>query len=139
MKSYNCIDFYLYLRYNIIMKNNIISQRLKTLRKNLGKSQAQIAELNGTVTQPAIFRYEHGLTDVPNDVLLWYADFFDVSLDYIYGRTDKPQGRLYDYVPKVIEDDKMKDFIEMCFDPKSPANAKLKEAVTKLLQEENHK
>ena len=55
------------------MRNNNISQRLKTLRKNSGKSQAQIAELNGTVTQPAIFRYEHGLTDVPNDVLLWYA------------------------------------------------------------------
>ncbi len=92
------------------MRNNNISQRLKTLRKNLGKSQAQIAELNGTVTQPAIFRYEHGLTDVPNDVLLWYADFFDVSLDYIYGRTDKPQGKLYDYTPKLIENDKMKDF-----------------------------
>ena len=69
MKSFNCIDFYLYLRYNNRMRNNNISQRLKTLRKNSGKSQAQIAELNGTVTQPAIFRYEHGLTDVSNDVL----------------------------------------------------------------------
>ena len=63
------------------MKNNIISQRLKTLRTNLGKSQAQVAELNGTIKQPAIFRYERGVTDVPNDILLWYADFFDVSLD----------------------------------------------------------
>ena len=121
------------------MKNVIIGKRLKALRESLGKSQAQIAELNGTVAQTAIYRYEHGVTDVPNDILLWYADFFDVSLDYIYGRTDKPQGILYDYIPKVIEDDKIKDFIEMCFDPKSPANAKLKEAVTKLLQEENHK
>ena len=121
------------------MKNVIIGKRLKSLRKSLGKSQAQIAEVNSTIKQPAIFRYERGVTDVPNDILLWYADFFDVSLDYIYGRTDKPQGKLYDYIPKVIEDDKIKDFIEMCFDPKSPANAKLKEAVTKLLQEENHK
>ena len=80
MKSFNCIDFYLYLRYNNRMRNNNISQRLKTLRKNSGKSQAQIAELNGTVTQPAIFRYEHGLTDVPNDVLLWYAVDFRFSL-----------------------------------------------------------
>lgn len=73
MKSYNCIDFYLYLRHDNRMGNNNISQRLKTLRKNSGKSQAQIAELNGTVIQPAIFRYEHGLTDVPNDVLLWFG------------------------------------------------------------------
>lgn len=121
------------------MKSVVISQRLRTLRENLGKSQAQLAQLNGTVTQPAIYRYERGVTDVPNDILLWYADFFDVSLDYIYGRTDQPQGKLYNYVPKAIDDDKMKDFIEMCFDPKSPANAKLKEAVTKLLQENNDK
>lgn len=86
MKSFNCIDFYLYLRYNNRMRNNNISQRLKTLRKNSGKSQAQIAELNGTVTQPAIFRYEHGLTDVPNDVLLWYAVDFRFSLCYKHRR-----------------------------------------------------
>lgn len=118
------------------MKNVIIGKRLKALRESLGKSQAQIAELNGTVAQTAIYRYEHGVTDVPNDILLWYAEFFDVSLDYIYGRTDKPQGKLYDYIPKVIEDDKIKDFIEMCFDPKSPANAKLKEALKKMLEEQ---
>lgn len=118
------------------MKNVIIGKRLKSLRESLGKSQAQIAELNSTVAQTAIYRYEHGVTDVPNDILLWYADFFDVSLDYIYGRTDNPQGKLYDYIPKVIEDDKIKDFIEMCFDPKSPANAKLKEALKKMLEEQ---
>lgn len=118
------------------MKNVIIGKRLKSLRKSLGKSQAQIAEVNSTVAPTAIYRYEHGVTDVPNDILLWYADFFDVSLDYIYGRTDKPQGKLYDYIPKVIEDDKIKDFIEMCFDPKSPANAKLKEALKKMLKEQ---
>lgn len=118
------------------MKNVIIGKRLKSLRESLGKSQAQIAELNSTVAQTAIYRYEHGVTDVPNDILLWYADFFDVSLDYIYGRTDKPQGILYDYIPKVIEDDKIKDFIEMCFDPKSSANAKLKETLKKMLEEQ---
>ena len=118
------------------MKNVIIGKRLKSLRESLGKSQAQIAELNSTVAQTAIYRYEHGVTDVPNDILLLYADFFDVSLDYIYGRTDKPQGILYDYIPKVIEDDKIKDFIEMCFDPKSSANAKLKEALKKMLEEQ---
>ena len=57
------------------MKNVVISQRLRTLRENLGKSQAQLAQLNGTITQPAIYRYERGVTDVPNDILLWYADF----------------------------------------------------------------
>lgn len=114
---------------------NIIGQRLKELRDGIGKSQAFIAKEIGTIAQPAIFRYENGQSDVPNAILLWYADYFDVSLDYIFGRTDKPQGKLYDYNPKAFDDEKMQQFVEMCFDPKSPANAKLKEAVLKLLKE----
>ena len=116
------------------MKNKI-GNRLKELRESIGKSQAFIAKEIGTVAQPAIFRYENGQSDVPNSILLWYADYFDVSLDYIFGRTDKPQGKLYDYNPTAFDDEKMQQFVEMCFDPKSPANAKLKEAVLKLLQE----
>ena len=115
--------------------NNTIGNRLKTLRESIGKTQAFIAKESGTVAQPAIFRYESGQSDVPNAILLWYADYFDVSLDYIFGRTDKPQGKLYDYNPKVFDDEKMQQFVEMCFDPKSPANAKLKEAVLRLMGE----
>lgn len=115
--------------------NNTIGNRLNTLRESIGKSQSFIAKEIGTVAQPAIFRYESGQSDVPNAILLWYADYFDVSLDYIFGRTDKPQGKLYDYNPKVFDDEKMQQFVEMCFDPKSPANAKLKEAVLRLMGE----
>ena len=126
--------------YNIIVRigtmNSKIGNRLKELREGIGKSQAFIAKEIGTIAQPAIFRYENGQSDVPNAILLWYADYFDVSLDYIFGRTDKPQGKLYDYNPKAFDDEKMQQFVEMCFDPKSPANAKLKEAVLKLLREE---
>ena len=65
-----------------------------------------------------------------------YADFFDVSLDYIFGRTDSPQGKLYNYQPKFMKNEKeIEEVIEMCFDPKSSANAKLKKALLELLQE----
>ena len=114
---------------------NIIVQRLKELREGIGKSQAFIAKEIGTIAQPAIFRYENGQSDVPNAILLWYADYFDVSLDYIFGRTDKPQGKLYDYNPKVFDDERMQQFVEMCFDPKSPANAKLKEMLLALISD----
>ena len=80
--------------------NLTIGNRLKALRESIGKSQAFIAKEIGTVAQPAIFRYENGQSDVPNDILLWYADYFDVSLDYIFGRTDKPQGKLTITIPK---------------------------------------
>lgn len=115
--------------------NLTIGNRLKALRESIGKSQAFIAKEIGMVAQPAIFRYENGQSDVPNDILLWYADYFGVSLDYIFGRTDKPQGKLYDYNPKALDDEKMQQFVEMCFDPKSPANAKLKKMLFTLVKQ----
>ena len=114
---------------------NMIGQRLKELREGIGKSQAFIAKEIGTIAQPAIFRYENGQSDVQNAILLCYADYFDVSLDYIFGRTDKPQVKLYDYNPKAFDDEKMQQFVEMCFDPKSPANAKLKEMLLALISD----
>ena len=115
-------------------------ERLKALRQNSGLSQAKIATLLET-TQASVNRYENGLCTPPVKVLLWYADFFDVSMDYIFARTDNPQGKLYDNKPKVIEalleDNKeLKKFVDMCFDPTTPISQKLKEVLTDMLQEE---
>ncbi len=118
-------------------KPAIVAQRLTALREGVHLSQAKLATQFG-IDQPAIFRYENALSFPPYDVLMQYADFFDVSLDYIFGRTDKPQGKLYEYQPKVIKDNKqMRELIEMCFDPNSPANAKLKETLLKMMEEQN--
>ena len=66
--------------------------------------------------------------------LLLYADYFDVSLDYIYGRTDQPQGKVYDFRPKFEEDEDLRDFIEMCFDPSTPMSVKLKEMLLQMMK-----
>lgn len=119
------------------MDREFMGSRLKYLRDSVKLSQTKVAKLIGTVTQTAINRYEHGVSDIPNHILLWYADYFDVSLDYIFGRTDQPQGKLYKFQPKnFIEDEKIQSFVEMCFEPGTAANHKLKEAVLRLLQEE---
>ena len=115
--------------------DNIIATRLKDLRLSLKLSQVKLAKQFGT-TQASINRYEHNQSDPPIATLLLYADFFDVSLDYLCGRCDKPQGKLYKNQPKeIFEDENMKNLLEMCFDPKSPANAKLKEMLFNLLKE----
>ena len=67
-----------------------------------------------------------------------------MRLDYLCGRTDKPQGKLYEYEPKALkikEENKadMEQFIDMCFDPSSPASVKMKEAMMKLLIEKEDK
>ena len=113
----------------------ILAERIKTLREGMKLSQAEVAKSVGT-TQSSINRYENQVGLPPHKTLLWYADFFDVSLDYIYGRTDKPQGKLYDFRPKIMEDStEMRQFIEMCFDPNSPVNDKLKQTLIEMLGE----
>lgn len=114
----------------------IMSKRLKTLRENMNLSQARLAKEIG-VTQATVNRYETGKATPTVETLLWYADRFDVSLDYIFGRTSEPQGKLYQYQPKIIaHNDEMQKFVEMCFDPKSPMNERLKQTILKMLEEE---
>jgi len=112
-----------------------IGTRLRSLRNGVGLSQMKIAKLIGT-SQVSINRYESGNGDPPLSTLLWYADYFDVSLDYIFGRTDQPQGTLYEYRPKLIEDNQeMKRFVDMCFNPNSSINERLKQAIIEILGE----
>lgn len=117
-----------------------VAQRLKQLRESVSLSQAKIAKLAGA-TQASINRYENGQTTPPLKVLLWYADFFDVSMDYVFARTEQPEGKLYEHQPKVIEavtqDNKeLRQFVDMCFDPSSPVSEQLRAFLTKALEDE---
>ena len=106
-----------------------ISQRIRALRETAKVSQYKIAQLIGT-NQSAINRYENNQSVPPPQILLWYADYFDVSMDYLYARTNNPQGKLYEYNPKIsAESEQFRQFIEMCFDPESPMNEKLKQTL----------
>ena len=114
----------------------IVSQRIRALRESVGLSQAKIAQLLDS-KQANITRVEHNQSEPPLALLCRYADFFDVSLDYIFGRTDQPQGKLYEYRPAYSpEREDMRRFIEMCFEPGSPANAKLKEMLLKIVMDD---
>lgn len=122
----------------VIMDKKLISTRLKTLRESAKLSQKKLADEMG-IKQPLIAKYETEIVLPSLAVLIKYGDYFDVSIDYILGRTDNPQGKLYSYNPKTFEnDERMQEFIEMCFDPNSSANAKLKQAILNLLGEENN-
>lgn len=118
-----------------------IAQQLKNLRESINLSQAKIAALMGA-TQASVNRYENGQTTPPLKILLWYADFFDVSMDYIFARTEQPEGRLYEHKPKVIEaitqnNKELRQFVDMCFDPASPVSEKLRDMLAKMLEEQS--
>ncbi len=112
-----------------------IAERLKGIRIENRYSQKQIADMCG-MAQATIGRYETNVADPSPETLLWYAETFEVSLDYIFGRTDDPKGHLHEKdEPSLPSDANVNDFIEFCFDPASPANAKLKKMLIQLLKE----
>lgn len=114
----------------------VISKRLKQLREDAGLSQSKIGQLVG-VPQSSIYRYEQGQSTPSSKTFRWYADYFDVSLDYLFGRTDDPHGAHYEYKPKFETIAReMEKFIEMCFDPNSRMNERLKETLLTMLTEE---
>ena len=127
------------LMYNVIEDGGeileVISKRLKQLREDAGLSQSKIGQLVG-VPQSSIYRYEQGQSTPSPKTFRWYADYFDVSLDYLFGRTDDPHGAHYEYKPKYETlNPEMGKFVEMCFDPGSPMNERLKETLTRMLSE----
>ena len=119
----------------------VTAERLLGLRENLKLTQQKLSKLLG-ISQTALNRYEHGETAINSNALKKYADFFDVSADYILGRCDDPQGKKFDYQPEYIKNKlansgEWREFVEMCFDPNSPISSNLKEMLFKLAEGKN--
>jgi len=67
----------------------MLGNRLRELRESKGLKQKELAAQLG-LTEGAIGLYEIGRRNPPIDTLNKLADFFDVSVDYLLGRTDIP-------------------------------------------------
>lgn len=64
--------------------------RLKELRTAKGISQLKLAiDLN--MNQNSISRYENGIRQADYATLIKFADYFNVSIDYLLERTDNPE------------------------------------------------
>ena len=64
-------------------------RRLKELCKKRHMSQLALATALDT-TQNSISRYETGEREADYKTLIAFADFFNVSIDYLLERTDNP-------------------------------------------------
>ncbi|WP_417129052.1 helix-turn-helix domain-containing protein [Ruthenibacterium lactatiformans] len=67
-------------------------ERLRQLRTEKGLTQKQLAVETGT-SERGIQNYEMGIRNPAFDALLSLADYFDVSLDYLCGRSDVRERR----------------------------------------------
>ena len=67
-------------------------ERLVKLRKINNITQKQLAE-NLSLSEVGIQNYESGRRKPAYEVIISLADYFDVSLDYLVGRSDEPRRR----------------------------------------------
>ncbi len=68
-------------------------QRLRDLREDADKTQAEIAEILN-MKQNQYSRYERGERELPMHHFITLAKYYNVSLDYLAGLTNTPI-RLY--------------------------------------------
>lgn len=66
-------------------------QRLRDLKEDKDLKQSNVAKII-KVSENQYGRYERGENDIPLEKALILADFYNVSLDYLAGRTNDKKG-----------------------------------------------
>lgn len=64
-------------------------QRIRNLREDKDMTQTQIAKIL-EMSQTGYSKYETGENDIPTNILIKLADYYNVSVDYLLNRTDNP-------------------------------------------------
>ena len=77
-------------KYDIMSLGDIMQNKLRTLRKSRGYTQVSLQMRTG-IEQALLSKYESGERIPPTETLLRLADFYNVSIDYILCRTEKPE------------------------------------------------
>ena len=65
-------------------------QRIRDLREDRDLKQKHLAELLNC-SQQVYSNYELGQRDIPTDILIRLANFYNVSIDYLLGQTSNPK------------------------------------------------
>lgn len=75
-----------------------LSDRLSFLREQSGYTKAQICDVVG-ISRTAYYYYELGDREPSASILAALADCFQVSIDYLMGRTNDPHGQAISPTP----------------------------------------
>lgn len=63
-------------------------RRLRDLREDADLNQTQVAKMLG-MSQTGYSKYETGENDIPTQILIKLARFYNTSIDYMLGETDE--------------------------------------------------
>lgn len=70
----------------------MLSKRIASERKKINKTQAEVAKSIG-IARTTYAMYEQGKREPDYATLEKLANFFDVSIDYLLGRTEESQDK----------------------------------------------
>lgn len=75
--------------------DNILGTRLKELREEMNKTQKDIAKVFG-ITNFQLSRYESGQSNPDPDLIKKFAEYYDVSTDYLLGLTNLKNYQVFE-------------------------------------------
>ena len=81
------------------------SDRLKLLRRERNLSQMELARQLGCVSKSSVNMYERGEREPSFETLEAIADYFNVDLDYLLGKSDVP-NRYRSLISDIVESNK---------------------------------
>ncbi|MFB1100851.1 helix-turn-helix domain-containing protein [Terribacillus sp. JSM ZJ617] len=84
-----------------LIVENILGERIAALREKKDIKQYDLADRIG-LTKYQLNRYEKGHSNPDPDIIVKLADFFDVTTDYLLGKSNSP---------KKTEEDELESFI----------------------------
>ena len=65
-------------------------RRIRDLREDRDLTQSKMGEIL-CCSQRVYSNYERGDIDIPTGILIKLVNYYDVSVDYLLGRTDNPK------------------------------------------------
>lgn len=68
----------------------MLYQRIRELREDHDLTQVQMGKIL-SCSQRVYSNYERGELDIPKEILIKLADFYEVSVDYLLNRTEQMQ------------------------------------------------
>ena len=65
-----------------------VYRRIRDLREDHDLNQTEVAKMLG-MSQTGYSKYETGENDMPTEILIRLAQFYNTSIDYLLGQTDE--------------------------------------------------
>ena len=79
-----------------------MTNRIRDLREDMDLRQIDVSKATG-IDQKTLSNYETGKTRPDSEALIKLADFFNVSIDYLIGRSERSLSSNRDIIKEIVK------------------------------------